>query len=84
VEICIPEYTQVFSDFSVQITPIFNGQVRVLNAGIVENGKFKVYGESGSFYWTVFGKRNSIDVEPSIDSVVLNGDGPYTYITPRK
>ena len=80
VEISLPEYIKDFTDFTVNITPKFNGKLRLLNVGDVKNGMFKVYGDSGPFYWVVFGKRNNLDVEPKKDSVVLKGYGPYTYI----
>ena len=80
VEIFLPEYTKDFVDFTVNITPEFNGKIRTLNFGKILNGVFKVYGESGPFSWFVFGKRHNIDIEPKKVSVVLKGDGPYTYI----
>ena len=80
IEISLPEYTKDFVDFTVNITPKFNGKLRLLNVGDVENGVFKVYGDSGPFSWVVFGKRHNIDVEPKKNSVVVKGDGPYTYL----
>ena len=53
---------------------------RNLNCSKIENNKFTVYGEPGEFYWTVIGKRLNINVEPNRDSVVVKGDGPYTYL----
>jgi len=46
----------------------------------VKNNKFTVYGDKGPFSWVVYGKRGSIEVEPSKDSVKVKGDGPYKYI----
>ena len=37
-------------------------------------------GKNGKFYWTVFGKRSIIDVEPNKTDVEINGYGPYKYI----
>lgn len=80
-EVSIPNYTSNFTDFTVHITPIYNGNnVRVLNATEVENGVFTVHGEDGPFSWLVHGKRGSITVEPSKDSVNVMGDGPYKWI----
>jgi hypothetical protein len=81
VEIELPNYVHSLAyDFTIQITPIYNGRIITLNAGEVEDGKFKVYGENSKFYWTVYGKRYDIDVEPDKGSIEIKGDGPYLYI----
>ena len=77
----LPDYVFAFTDFTVNLTPI--GKPRILGAGKVLNGKFEVYclpGEQCEFYWTVFGKRGTINVEPLKSSVKLNGEGPYKWI----
>ena len=45
----------------------------------VENNEFNVYGKNGMFYWSVYGMRNEILVEPDKTSIVVNGDGPYKW-----
>jgi hypothetical protein len=45
----------------------------------VENNEFKVYGKTGKFFWTVYGLRNEILVEPDKNSINVNGDGPYKW-----
>jgi hypothetical protein len=81
VEIALPYYVDSLAyDFTIQITPIYCGKVNVLNVSEVENGKFKVYGENAKFYWTVYGKRYDIEVEPDKNSVEIKGNGPYLYI----
>jgi hypothetical protein len=81
VEIELPHYVDSLAhDFTVQITPIYSGKIITLNAGEVENGKFKVYGENAKFYWLVQGKRYDIEVEPDKGSIEIKGDGPYLYI----
>ena len=81
VEIELPHYVDRLAyDFTVQITPIYNGKIVTLNASEVENGCFKVYGENAKFYWFVQGKRYDIDVEPDKGTVEIKGDGPYLYI----
>ena len=81
VEIELPHYVDSLAhDFTIQITPIYSGKIITLNAGEVENGKFKVYGENTKFYWTVYGKRYDIEVEPDKGSIEIKGNGPYLYI----
>ena len=76
----LPEYTSGFTDFTVQITPIYNGKLRVLNASEVENGKFSVCGENGPFHWNITAKRQSIVVEPTKSEISVQGSGPYKYV----
>jgi hypothetical protein len=78
----LPKYTKnLATDYTVSVTPIYNGKIRTLNATNVENGEFKVYGESGEFHWTVYAKRcNYLEVEPDKDDVDICGDGPYKWI----
>jgi hypothetical protein len=81
VIISLPNYVDAFAtDFTVHITPIFNGHPRLLNSSDVENGQFTVYGEPGRFSWIVYGKRSEINVEPNKSDVELKGDGPYKWI----
>ena len=80
-EISLPQYVdKIAYEFTVQITAIYNNKIITLNSGEVENNKFKVYGENSKFYWTVYGKRYDIVVEPNKDAVNVKGDGPYLYI----
>lgn len=77
----LPHYVEAFAtDFTVQITPIYNGKINVLNASEVINNKFSVYGENCRFYWQVTGKRLEIITEPLKTDVEVKGDGPYLYI----
>jgi len=78
VEITLPEYTTNFYDFTVQITPI-NSRL-VYGTSKVVNGKFKVIGDNGDFFWLVHATRQQIIVEPNKQDVTVKGDGPYTYI----
>ena len=79
--ITLPDYVDTLAvDLTVQVTPIYNGSVRMLNASCVSDNKFTVYGDSGDFYWHVYGRRLAIAVEPEKSSVVVNGDGPYRWI----
>jgi hypothetical protein len=67
-------------DFTVQITPIYNGKINVLNSSEVTNNTFTVYGENCKFYWQVTGKRLDFITEPLKMDVEVKGDGPYLYI----
>jgi hypothetical protein len=86
--IVLPDYVDVFaSDFTVQLTPIINGNNagghfhKLHGASEVVNGQFTVYGEPGEFSWHVYGKRHNINVEPYKSSVVVEGNGPYKWIS---
>ncbi len=47
---------------------------------MIDNKYFTVYGEPGSFYWSVIGRRKSINVEPLKSKANIKGDGPYKWI----
>jgi hypothetical protein len=77
----LPDYLEHLAQgFTVQVTPIYKDKIVVYNASEVVNNSFSVYGtESGEFFWTVFGTRERIVVEPDKTSIVVMGDGPYKY-----
>jgi hypothetical protein len=81
--IILPDYAEALAnDFTVQITPIYNGtSSTTYNVGEVVNNQFQVFGENGKFFWIVHGKRQSIDVEPLKKNIQVNGDGPYKWST---
>ena len=82
ITIELPQYVKkLATDFTVQVTPIFNGKLNVLNTSEIINNKFSVYGENGKFHWVVYGKRLSIhNVEPNKGEVKVKGSGPYLWI----
>lgn len=81
VEIELPHYVSTFAyDFTINITPIYDGKIHMLNSSIVENNTFTVYGDNCEFFWTVIGKRFDINIEPIKTSVNVKGNGPYLYI----
>jgi hypothetical protein len=90
VEIELPFYVSAIAyDFTVNLTPIYDGKRHLLSAdgkrrslstSLVENNKFKVYGDNCEFFWIVYGKRFNIIVEPYKNDVTVKGDGPYLYI----
>ena len=83
IKISLPKYTSsLASDFTIQITPIHNklNPIPILTVSEVENNRFYVYGTNTKFFWTVYGKRSDIDVEPLKKDVNVKGDGPYLWI----
>ena len=80
--ISLPAYVPALANhFTVQITPLYNGQAPGLYAASdVVHGSFEVHGPPGSFYWHVHGSRGTLEVEPLRSDVVVRGDGPYKYI----
>jgi hypothetical protein len=82
--IILPDYvSSLSSNFTIQITPIYNKQnptTTMYSTTEIENNSFTVYGTNGTFYWLVNGERNTIDVEPLKNSVVVRGNGPYKWI----
>jgi hypothetical protein len=83
VEIQLPAYVGALcTDLTVQITRIYDGAVKVFNAGEVDTATntFMVYGENGRFNWLVHGKRGDVTVEPNKADVTVRGDGPYKYL----
>lgn len=77
----LPEYVGAFAtDFTIQLTPIYNGKINILNVSEIIDNKFTVYGENGKFYWNVIGKRLEIVTEPLKTDVEVKGQGPYLYI----
>jgi len=81
VDIKLPEYVKnLATDFTIQITAVYDGNVKVYNFDEIQNNAFTVYGENGKFHWLVIGKRFDIDVEPYKKDVIVKGDGPYLWI----
>jgi hypothetical protein len=84
VEITLPDYVhKIATDFTIQLTPIITPEhtaPRVLGSTDTDGKTFKVYGPPGPFYWSVTGRRLSVEAEPLRSSATLKGDGPYTYL----
>jgi len=79
--IYLPNYIDnLAKDFTVQITPIYNGNIRSYSASEVVKNTFNVYGENGKFCWVVHGSRGPITVEPSKKDTIVKGSGPYVWI----
>ena len=80
VVIELPVYvTNLSHDYTINVSPIYDGKVKNYNFTEIENSSFTVYGENGKFNWLVIGKRHDIEVEPKKNSVYLNGNGPYLW-----
>jgi len=79
--ISLPEYVDTFvSDFTVHLSSIGQIACQNLSASSVKDGKFTVYGEEESeFYWMVYGKRESIKIEPNKENIFVYGEGPYKW-----
>jgi hypothetical protein len=81
VTIFLPNYVEVFAyDFTIQITPVYDGILKCYNFSEIANNQFNVYGKNGKFHWLVHGIRNTLDVEPNKLNVSVNGYGPYLWI----
>jgi hypothetical protein len=84
----LPEYVSNLAyNFTIQLTSIYDEDLmddsseRNYKAGNVVDNSFKVYGnKNGAFYWTVYGERSQIEVEPLKINTMVNGTGPYTWI----
>ena len=83
----LPNYVvRLAYDFTVQLTPIrssnnLKSSKIVLQSSKVVNGKFTVYGNNGSsFFWLVYAKRSSVQVELPKMGTEVKGDGPYRWI----
>jgi hypothetical protein len=81
----LPSYVDKFAtNFTVQITPIskhIGDKYPNVLTSKVGGGMFTVSSDiECGFYWTVYGMRSSIIVEPKKETVNLKGFGPYTYL----
>jgi len=76
-----PYVSHIGKNFTIQITRIYDGRPNIVyQVGEIVENCFEVYGENGSFYWSVFAERNAIDVEPLKKDVHVSGYGPYLFI----
>ena len=84
VEVELPDYVEkLATNLTAQITPVYSpGRDKHSTYYVtkIEGNKFKVYGCNGEVNWVVYGRRQSIETEPSKDLYELRGDGPYTYL----
>ena len=84
----LPEYVnKLATNFTIHLTPIYEELDEEpspipLKCSRVKDNKFNVYGQNGSFYWTVYGKRQDIEIEPLKAAAKVEGNGPYKWIQP--
>jgi len=77
----LPYYvSSLATNFSIQVSSIFNGSINNYNVSEVKDNTFVVYGNNGKFYWMVYGTRQELDVDPNKSDVVVKGEGPYLWI----
>jgi hypothetical protein len=81
----LPKYVdKIAKNFSVMITKIWTEDSSdnsfAYQTSTVKDNMFTVYGKNGSFYWTVFGERESINVEVDKKDFKLQNFGPYTFL----
>jgi hypothetical protein len=79
--ISLPEYCRNFGyEYTVYITAIYDGTIRMYNASPVINNQFIVYTQGfGKFQWLVIGKR--CDINPEVDKGnKIKGQGPYSFL----
>jgi hypothetical protein len=83
IAIQLPNYVKpLASNLSVQITPIhskISSSKNVYETSEVENNAFIVYGKNGSLYWTVYGTKHAINVEPNKSEINVQRNGPYAW-----
>ena len=86
VDIYLADYVDhIACDFTIHVTPILTGDLPyfpTLITSRIKEGKFTVYSTITpcEFNYIVFGKRQSIEVEPSKSTTLVRGDGPYKWI----
>jgi hypothetical protein len=80
----LPNYVdKLATDFTVNLTPIYDEKTIDninLKSSRVKNNKFTVYGPNCEFFWTVYGNRGNINVEPLKSETDVKGSGPYKWI----
>jgi len=80
----LPDYVaSLATELTVELTPVFSSistnSTCVYETSEIEDNKFTVYGKNGTIYWTVYGKKNDILIEPCKNSIKLCGNGPYKW-----
>jgi len=90
VDIYLADYVRYLAiEFTIYVTPIYNCNTSekpsfpILMTSPLVDGKFTVYSSviPCEFSYIVFGKRQSINVEPNKCTTLVKGDGPYTWIS---
>jgi hypothetical protein len=82
VTIPLPDYVApLATELTVELTSVYSNTNApcIYETTEIENNQFTVYGKNGSFYWTVYGKKNELLIEPDKNSINVRGEGPYTW-----
>jgi hypothetical protein len=77
--IYLPSYCTEWSNYTINITAIDSLNINMYTSD-VSNNMFTIHGDDGVIHWTVYATRDSIVVEPDINSTTIHGNGPYKYI----
>lgn len=85
----LPPYAEkIASHFSIHLTPILDNDHSFKNshsllASRVQNGSFSVWSKyKCNFFWIVYGRRITINVEPLKSDYDIKGNGPYNWLEP--
>lgn len=85
--ITLPEYTNKFYNFTIDVSAI-NGFNNIYTSRVkfnenINQNEFTVYGsQKTKFDWCVYAEREEgLFVEPYKSQIVMEGDGPYKYIS---
>jgi hypothetical protein len=83
VVIHLPPYVANLAyDFTIQLTHIYDGQIKTFSSTEVKNNQFTVYGKNGKFFWLANGTRGEIEAEPFKATTNIQGTGPYRWVQP--
>ena len=86
----LPNYvSKLASNITINITPIYdplNKENKNLEVSEYNNSNnsFDVYGKNSKFYWIVYGERKPLISEQNKDDVIIEGNGPYKWISKIK
>ncbi len=84
VNVVLPSYYKAFNMYTVSVRTICETDSdleRVVGASSVRNKEFTVWSNrAGPFYWCVFARRHSIEVEPYKEGKIIQGNGPYVFL----
>ena len=81
--VSLPSYVDsLATHFTVQLTSVYDGDTNPkLRCSPVKNNQFTVYGSRNcQFFWSVYGRRGEVEVEPLKSDTDVQGVGPYKYL----
>ena len=90
IDVYLPSYVRnLAKEFTVNVSPICDfendGIYPNLKTTEVTDGMFRVFTDvvPCKFNWVVYGRRQEVDVEVNKKSIIVEGDGPYKWITTK-